>query len=311
MSIIDLYVTWSGGATVVAAGRSDMYNPIAYVVGRGLTHWVAVPSSIDFARRMTPAPPPDSSLRVSFFAGEELKSAQLSAWWEAFPKTRVLNGYGPTETTITCLVHEVDRADLAPAARVPIGRANPGVECIILPDEDGSAGRGELCVRGVQRFDGYVDPADNAGKFVDERGRVCSPASPAPPELYYRTGDLVTAEDDAFTYRGRVDNMVKVRGFRVELEELEVVARAAPGVRETGAVVAPSAIGDTLNLFVVVDAGYDEGAARAWLMEALPRYMVPKEILAVERLPLNPNGKLDRRVLGQWAADRSLIRARP
>lgn len=310
LAMIDLYATWSAGATVVAPSRAEVYNPIGYIIGRRLTHWTSVPSAIDLAHRAAASASAYEALRVSMFAGEELKATQVRSWWDVFPASRVLNLYGPTEATISCTAHEVDRSGVAPASRIPIGTPNPGVEYHILPDEDGSPTRGELCVRGVQRFDGYVDENDNVGKFVDDSGRACHAATPVPPEMFYRTGDIVTVDDGVITYRGRVDNMVKIRGYRVELGELETVARTIPPVREAAAVVVPSPIGDTLGLFVVADAGYDEATVRASLLEALPRYLVPKDIWPVEQLPLNPNGKIDRSVLRQWATRSGHVRTR-
>jgi aryl carrier-like protein len=172
---------------------------------------------------------------------------------------------------------------------VPIGAVNPGLEYRILD--------GELCVRGAQRFDGYLDPADDAGRFVPDEAPVLR-------SHWYRTGDRVSGADGALVHLGRVDGQVKIRGNRVELGEVEAALRADDRVREAAVLALPSGDGG-LDLAAAYtgtpDAGQDLVAA---LLAALPPYMVPRAVLHLPELPLNANGKVDRGRLGGWIAER-------
>lgn len=166
----------------------------------------------------------------------------------------------------------------------PDRRRAPRLDAI-LRAEDGTVGvdDGELCVHGPQRFDGYLDPADDEFRFVTYADR-----------RYYRTGDRVRREHGTFVHHGRLDDQVKLRGYRIELGEIEMVLRGHPGVQD--AVVLAFGTGDDVSLRAVYTgaAGITDELTRR-CAERLPAYMVPARIHHVAALPTNANGKTDRR----------------
>jgi acyl-coenzyme A synthetase/AMP-(fatty) acid ligase len=179
----------------------------------------------------------------------------------------------------------------------------------VLLDEDGrSAAEGELCVRGPQRFDGYLDPRENGGRFVayEDGGTatVYDGGSPLTDRHWYRTGDRIRWEDGAMVHCGRLDQQVKLRGHRVEIGEVEAVLHRHPGVADA-AVVAVAGAGETE--LAAAYAGREIPAAEfdAWLREQLPLHMVPVRLLHLDKLPLNDNGKTDRKELTRILAEAS------
>jgi acyl-CoA synthetase (AMP-forming)/AMP-acid ligase II len=174
------------------------------------------------------------------------------------------------------------------------------VEHLVLDEDGRPAAEGELVVRGPQRFPGYLDPAENTGRFVrfDGTRAEASGEGGAPgEEHWYRTGDRVTAAGGDLVHLGRLDQQVKIQGYRVEPGEIEAALRALPGVRDAVVLARPGPAGQ-----VVLHAAYTGDAGPAALLEALrarlPAYMVPRELSPLDALPLNENGKVDRRALG-------------
>lgn len=313
VSVFDLFVAWGAGATVVVPTRGDLLAPVRFVNRRAISHWCSVPSVISFARRLGALRPGAMpTLRVSLFAGEPLTLHQADAWRLAAPHSLLENFYGPTEVTITCSEYRLpaDRNAWPQPANgtVPIGTVYPHLEHLILDAEDREADEGELCVRGSQRFPGYLDPANNRDRFIDYdagRARAYDGATPLEARHWYRTGDRVARVDGVLVHLGRLDQQVKVRGYRVELGEIEAALRDQPGVHD--AVVLPVASGDGELDLEAVCAGLniDADALLAALRLRLPAYMVPREISVFAELPLNANGKIDRRAIAALRVGRA------
>lgn len=305
-SVFDMAVSWYAGAALVVPAAEDLLAPAAFVARHGLTHWFSVPSIVTLASRMGGiAPGSMPGLRRSLFAGEQLTLDQARAWGRAAPGSTVENLYGPTELTITCTAYRLPDRERdwprTPNGSVPIGEPYPHLETALLTGSGlvtaaQPGGEGELCVRGSQRFDGYLDPADDAGRFVpDARG------SAGGGDAWYRTGDLVSRQEYGLVHLGRVDDQVKINGRRVELGEIETALRGLPGIEEALVIAVPDAgRGLRLTAFYLGDPDR-EGARDSLLAERLPDYMIPREIVHLERLPLNANGKIDRSALRQVA----------
>jgi amino acid adenylation domain-containing protein/natural product biosynthesis luciferase-like monooxygenase protein len=212
------------------------------------------------------------------------------------PKGSVLvNGYGPTENTTFSTTWTLRPGD-AVGASVPIGRPIAGSSAFVLdatlrPVPVG--GIGELYVGGDGLAWGYLDrPELTAERFVPH------PFATTPGARLYRTGDKVRwRADGALEFLGRVDFQVKVRGFRIEPGEVEAVLRQAPGVHEAVVVVREDVPGDKRLVAYVVGPAVDVRALRAFLQHKLPDYMVPSAFAVLEALPLNANGKVDRKAL--------------
>ncbi|TAJ38189.1 MAG: amino acid adenylation domain-containing protein [Reyranella sp.] len=206
---------------------------------------------------------------------------------------RLWNLYGPTEATIYssgCEMH-------AGAADVTIGKPLANTQLYVLDDRDGlvpAGAVGELFIGGDGLAKGYFDRSD----FTVQSFRTISLAGRAAQRLY-RTGDLARLLPSGnFELRGRVDHQVKLRGFRIELEEIESVLRQAPGVRDCAVLLRSDAGPDpALVAYVVAADGTKPAEFAAHLASRLPDYMVPARWLGLEALPLTPNGKIDRNVL--------------
>ncbi|UPJ46488.1 non-ribosomal peptide synthase/polyketide synthase [Bradyrhizobium sp. 200] len=232
------------------------------------------------------------TLKRLFAGGEALSSELKARVLAAFPSVRFDNRYGPTEALINATFWNC-RDD--GAARVPIGRPIPGTAIRIL-DADLNmvpAGvTGELFIGGVGLARGYWQRQGlTAERFIpDPFG--------GPGERLYRTGDLARwRSDGAVEYVGRSDHQIKIRGFRIELGEIESRLLEQPGVRSAVVVAREVGAGRQLVGYVSGATELDGTALRTALASVLPDYMVPSRIVPLERLPLAPNGKVDRRAL--------------
>lgn len=286
LAMFDLFAGWGAGGTVVSV-PSHVYVSLAdFVAKHGVTVWFSTPTMISLVRRgrgLEPGSLP--GLRWSLFGGEALLVRDADQWQQAAPNSSLENLYGPTELTITCSVHRFDpdrSPKLAVNDVVPIGTIHPRLRYLLLGAEERGDGIGELCVTGEQMFPGYLDPADDNHRFLDQDG-----------QRWYRTGDLVRHIDGGeLAYLGRADHQVKISGFRVELAEVEWGLRRLPGVREAVAVAAEG----RLVAFLVGD----ERPVPVLMKELgtfFPRYLIPRHYKYLDDLPLNANKKTDRLVL--------------
>jgi amino acid adenylation domain-containing protein len=305
LSVFDLFVSWAGGATLVCPRRAELVEPVRYLAERGLTHWVSVPSVVSVAAELgslRSGLPND--LRHSIFCGEQLTMSQARAWHAVAPRSVIVNAYGPTELTVACADHVLpaDETGWPRTANdtVPIGRPYPHLESVVVDADGNPCDEGELCVRGAQRFDGYLDPADNAGRFLARTGdRFTVPGGSIGPEHYYRTGDVVRREAGEWVHVGRLDHQVQVRGYRVELGEVEAALRRADGVH-TAVVVATRRNGETELVGFYTGAPPVADVRRA-VRGRLPIHMVPRRLVQLPSIPLNANGKFDRPQLHELA----------
>jgi amino acid adenylation domain-containing protein len=212
----------------------------------------------------------------------------------------VMNHYGPTETTVGCLTYPVARqSDPAEpwSATVPLGRPIPNLQVYVLdaelrPVPAGAAG--EICISGAGVSKGYIERPD------ETRQRF-------PPHPFldggtalYRTGDRGRAlASGAIEFLGRIDQQVKIRGHRVELGEIEAVLGTHAAVQQAVAMLSQDEAGPHLTAYVIVTGDPGAGVLERHLSERLPEYMMPGRIVAVDRFPLNANGKVDRRKLAE------------
>lgn len=305
-SVFDMFVTWGGGGAVVVPQREDLLNPARFVADRRLTHWFSVPSVVSLARRLRALPPGSMpTLRWSLFAGEQLTVEQAHAWARAAPMSTLENLYGPTELTVTCTAYRLPRdpADWPVTSNrtVPIGRPYPHLEATVH-DGDRPARDGELWMRGSQRFDGYLDPADNASAFVPADGTGEVAGAPGVAD-WYRTGDRVRWQDGELVHLGRLDDQLKINGFRVEPAEVEAALRAVTGVLDVAVVGVDGGDGRLRLNAVYCGERRPEGTLLAHLRGHLPPHMVPARVRYLSELPKTANGKVDRRLLRSlWSA---------
>ncbi|NYS19658.1 AMP-binding protein [Streptomyces sp. SJ1-7] len=297
-AMFDLFCAWGAGGTLLAVTPDAYLGLPAFVAEHGVTVWFSTPSAIALVRRTGGlAPGAMPSVRWSFFAGEAVTCQDAQDWQAAAPGAAVENLYGPTELTITVTRHRWSPEHsprIAVAGVMPIGEVHAGHAWLLLGADGTPDGKeGELCVAGPQLTAGYLDAADDTGRFLERDG-----------ERFYRTGDRVRlAEGGDLLYLGRMDQQVQVRGVRVELAEVDEALRACPGVLDAVAVALPS--GQTVEL-----AAFHTGrpvapvALARELSRTLPRAVIPQHLFHVGEFPLNSNRKIDRRTLVRWAEER-------
>ena len=292
MSVTDLYGALCSGATLQILPKTLFSFPqllLEEMNRRGVNILYWVPSALCLVANWDTFSyiRPDS-LETVLFAGERMPNKQLNYWRKHLPKVRFANLFGPTETTDICTWYEVDRpfADDEP---LPIGRMCRGCRGIILDEAGREATTGELYVTGPFLAEGYYNnPQKTADAFVQ------NPLQQAYPEIYYRTGDLVTRDETGILwYLGRRDHQIKHLGYRIELGEIETAAGGAEGVR--GCCCLLDAQKDRLVLFYEGNCREEELAAA--LTQKLPPYMQPNRLVRLKVLPKNANGKIDRTAL--------------
>lgn len=303
LSVYPLFGALRGGAAlVVVPERGIGYMNIATALqAQAVTVAVMVPSVLGYLERFfdelsLPA------LRLSLFCGEALPLALAERWRGCAPQAEIVNTYGPTEATVFCTDYRLPRREaLALNGTVAIGRPFTGVSTAIVPPGAETAGpadaggaQGELCIAGPQVMAGYWGDAEKtAAAFLEIGG-----------ERYYRTGDLVERDASGeLLYRGRMDSQVKVDGHRVELGEIEHHARTQLGDGLVAAVCAPDDAGAARIALFVSAAAVDRQALEGHLKARMPHYMQPKEIVVLDEMPVNLNGKIDRPALAARLRD--------
>ncbi|MEI2775847.1 MAG: AMP-binding protein [Tetrasphaera sp.] len=280
-----------GGCLVLAEDAFTLPEHPAY--GQlTLLHGVPTPMALLLER------PLPASVRTVVFGGEALP-LPLPLIERAFANPgveRVLNMYGPTETTIACTGIVFRRED---PPRATIGAPLPGVTAAVLDaDLQPVAGKavGELWIGGNRVARGYLgEPERTATAFRD--------GIPALPGRAYRTGDLVSWSGGELVYHGRLDDQVKVRGHRVEPAEVETALLGIPGVGQAAALVVTTAAGAELAAVLVPEhPGLDVESVRAAAAARLPEFLLPGRFVVVEALPLTTAGKADQRALAALVA---------
>ncbi|WP_329572863.1 AMP-binding protein [Kitasatospora sp. NBC_01266] len=296
-AMFDLFCAWGSGATVDVTPATAYLDLPAHLAEHGVTVWFATPSAISLVRRISGlAPASLPGLRWSFFAGEALRCQDAADWQSAAPASTLENIYGPTELTVTITGHRWDpltSPERGVNGLVPIGAVHAGHDHVLVDADDRETDvEGELLITGPQMSVGYLDPADDEGRFVARDGR-----------RWYRTGDRVRRlSDGELVYLGRLDSQVQVQGWRVELAEVEHVLRGVDGVEDAVTVGATTASGTELVVYYTGQARPAAQLARA-LRELLPKGMMPRHFEHVAEFPLNSNRKTDRKELTQRATD--------
>ncbi len=307
VSLVELLVPLlAGGRTVLAGpgGVQDSSDYLRLIAGHGISHASFPPSMLALLLE-DPEFPGLTSLRTVATGGEAVP-ADLAGRFRARHGAVLLNRYGPTETTISMTAWRCEPEQAGPP---PIGRPLAGASVYLLdrglqPVPAGIGG--EIFIGGPGVARGYLGrPELTAAAFRPD------PFGAEAGARLYRTGDLARQRvDGVVEFLGRVDRQVKVRGFRVELGEIEAALAGHPGVREAAVVDRPDGATRRLVAWYVRSGGpweADSTAAagnaelRAFLSERLPDWMVPSAFAALPALPLSPTGKVDRQALAQLA----------
>jgi len=306
LSLYDMFVCWGAGASLHIVPIKDRMAPAAFIRRQELTAWFSVPAVAGFMHQLKMLKPGAfPTLRVSAFCGEPLPAALADAWQQAAPESHVDNLYGPTELTVACTGYRWDPTSSHHASEngiVPIGKPYPGLEAALVDDrlQPVPAGEaGELCVRGPQTCLGYWKNE----KLTGERF-VAMPWMKGDDNRWYRTGDLVRLNRAGdFIFVGRVDNQVKILGYRVELGEIEAKLREHGGTQFAIAIPWPlNESGASGVVACLAGSNVPDATIISACQKDLPDYMVPKRIFRFDQLPLNANGKIDRNQLKEAVA---------
>jgi amino acid adenylation domain-containing protein len=313
LSIFDVFGALAAGASLalIPDGTSTFPLRLAeWIAKNRITVWYSVPSILTQLLQKGRLERHDlSALRLVLFAGEVFPTRYLRGVMAALPAAEFCNLYGPTETNVITW-YRVPPLPEDASAPIPIGRACANTDLLIVADDGrrvtGPGQQGELYARGPTVAQGYwADPERS------ERSFVRNPFQPAYAERVYRTGDIVAlAPDGNLQFLGRRDRMVKSRGYRIELDEIESVLYQHPQVKEAAVVAFPDEeIGSRILAFLAcADVEGDPiTALREHCAARLPRYMLPESFALLPELPKTSTGKVDRTALaagGQTGAGR-------
>jgi L-proline---[L-prolyl-carrier protein] ligase len=293
LSTFDFFgAAWAGATCTIVPRATAMFPQelARWIDAEGITVWYSAPSALSLLVRYgTLREHPLHSLRLVLFAGEVFPNKYLGELMPSAPNARFFNLFGPTETNV-CTFYEVLEPPEANDPPIPIGRACANTMCSVL-DESGhlvteANVEGELVVRGSIVARGYWgEQGIGARGFVEPNT--------------YRTGDIVywsePGDDPVLRFVGRRDHMVKTRGYRVELGEIEYVLNSNDDVEEAAAIAIPDELlGNRIVAFCVARNGGDVKKLKEFCRDNLPLYMVPAELHLRTSLPRNSNGKLDR-----------------
>lgn len=300
LSVFDIFASCRSGACMSVLPAMTAIFPVRlaeWLQEQRISVWYSVPSVLTMLATHGNLGAFDlSGLRAVIFAGEVFPARHLALLMEQLPHARHLNWYGPTETNV-CTWYEVPRYGPAPTAPVPIGRPCANVDVFAVTGDGRRVSRageeGELFVRGSGLMSGYW------GQQARTRDALVSnPLQTAYDEPAYRTGDLVSLDVEGnYVFLGRRDGMVKTRGYRVEVGEVETALYGHPAVREAVVLPVPDELlGNRLRAVICADDGAE--LTREALLEhcrrRLPAYMVPDVIEFRQTLPKTSTGKVDR-----------------
>ncbi|MBU3127266.1 D-alanine--poly(phosphoribitol) ligase subunit DltA [Clostridium tagluense] len=291
LSVMDTYLSLVSGSILYSIDKEMIANLLELFINfksSGITTWVSTPSfaemclqSEQFNEKLLP------ELRQLLFCGETLSKECVKKLFERFPKIKIINFYGPTEATVAVTAIEIKQEMLLSKESLPVGYVKKDCEIIIEENTN------EILIVGDSVSIGYfADPILTKKSFfkreisdVKKRG--------------YRTGDTGYIANGLLYYEGRIDNQIKLNGYRVEIEDIENNIKKLPFIKN--AVVVPIKEKNKIKYLATVVVINDkfEGniiiSVKNSLKDLLPSYMIPRKVKVIEALPMNRNGKIDRK----------------
>ena len=281
LSVVDIFSTICSGGTLVVP-RNIFYRnfPAKFIKKNNITHTVFVPSFIELMNNSSQLNKNNlMSLKNIFFCGEALYKNQIEKLFKLNKNVKIINAYGPSETTVSCTKLSLNRNNFKNYCNdtVSIGKTIDGMKIKLLDNSNFKDKTYELLISGPQVFKGYLNNKIlNKNKFI-----VIN------KEKYFKTGDLVTKIKGNIFFKKRIDNQIKIKGYRVELDEIDTMIRKF-GIHETKTIFKNS----QLKSFVR-SAKKEVPFILKFLKKNLPLYMIPNSIIALKKFPKTINDKLD------------------
>lgn len=285
-SLMEIYIPLTSGRTVALASEEEIQNPLLlrkFMLEHRVDAVLGTPSFLNTMLSLPQMEDAMKAVRVYDFGAEAFPGSLYDKIHSLNPDAVIMNGYGPTETTISCTMKVIDSPD-----NITIGIPNANVYVYVVDEEnkevpDGEIGELLIAGKGVGR--GYINlPEKTAAVFINFKGMRA-----------YKSGDLVRiTEDGEIEYHGRRDNQVKFHGLRIELGEIEEVMGKCPGVESCAVTVVEERY---LCFYYVGKAGITEDAVRSYAQGHLAHYMVPSLYISLDAMPVTANMKIDRRAL--------------
>lgn len=279
LSVADFYYSLCNGHTLVAYDGEINDNKLFKVLSE-INLAVLTPTFIKYCllnEEFNQIKYPN--LKCIYSCGEELEVKTAQKLIKVFPNIKIINAYGPTEATSAVSAIQITKEMLDNLKILPVGQINNFATEIKIIDN-------EIVLKGESVFNGYL--SNITGGYYKENNINC-----------YKTGDIGYIKDDKLYCKGRKDNQIKYKGYRIELNEIEYNINQIEGIKEC-AVIAKytnEKIVKTIKAYVVANDNIDENYIKKELSKLLPNYMIPKIIEIIETLPINQNGKIDRKAL--------------
>jgi D-alanine--poly(phosphoribitol) ligase subunit 1 len=295
-SVFDFYVGLFNGASLTPVQGELLTKPldlIKFIERMECSIWFSVPSLLIYLSTMKVFGRANlNSLRIITFGGEGFPKSELKKIYDKYnDRIRFVNVYGPTECTCICSSYDISESDFENLNELPsIGKISQNFSYIILDDQNKRSHIGELCLMGPNVALGYYrEPERGEGVFLDysDENHYMN--------KMYKTGDLVEEVSGLLHFKGRKDNQIKHMGYRIELEEVEIALSGLESIDQAAVLyVRQKSSHGKIIAFVSSRLHIDPNKIKKGLLPLLPSYMIPNQLIILERLPKNANGKIDK-----------------
>lgn len=288
-SVLDSFLPLAAGKHLVICTDAEHLNPLMMrdvMVNNKIDFMVSTPSYLTNLTSIRELDPAFANLKAIIVGAEAFPAVLYESLRRTSPEMQIINGYGPSECAVCCSVKEIRRAD-----NITIGRPIKNTKLFVM-DKEGRIlppyAVGELIIAGDCVGRGYVNlPEKTAAAYFTMNG-----------EKAYHSGDLVRLNGDGeIEFGGRIDNQIKLRGFRIELDEIENVMTEYPAVRQSKVIVRNNGSEDCLAAYFTADSAVDLADLTAFMKTKLTYYMIPAAMMQLDAMPLTQNGKIDKKAL--------------
>ncbi|MEI1703938.1 AMP-binding protein [Acinetobacter baumannii] len=285
LSIHDIFVTFYSGATLCCFTSKYKFRVNKYIQDFKISVFFTTPSTLALMKGLKQFNADYfRSLKYSLLCGEPLTQSICKEWHEVIPSAKIINLYGPTETTIAISFYEYYKE--LNNLIVPIGKVFSDHNFMILDNNLQESVCGELYLSGPQISDGYIDTNAKITSFVE----FSLPKNTR--KIWYKTGDLVKYENNILHYLGRIDRQVKINGYRVELQEIEARIKMILGT-ELVSVILKNTGENKILIAYITNVSISDEILMNQLKTTLPNYMLPNKIVRLSEFKFNNNGKVD------------------